>query len=352
MEPSRLSRSGGFGPSWSAGLTAIRASEWWDYKLVPILAAFYATAAMLGTPIARLWPSVALLLASMLAGAAYVSLINDLTDIAEDRAAGKFNRLAGRSRALCTIALMAPICAGIAFLYLWRDDPVLVAAYAGAWIAFSLYSLPPVRLKVRGLAGAIADASGAHLFPTLVAMLLAFRGAGQTPDPVWLAAGSAWAFGYGLRGIFWHQLSDLAHDHRAGVRTFAQRHPRAVTNRLGKWFAFPLELAGLSVLLWELGSPIPVVLLGLYLMMARLRVLRWEMNAILVEPAPRYFMLMHEYYDAFLPIGILLASSLRYPLDLTILALHLLLFSRRPIEAADVARRLAWEELGRRLQRR
>src|SRR5687768_1369633 len=126
----------------------VRAGEWWEYKFVPILTLFYATAFLVGAPIASLWQGLLTLLLSLIPGAAYVSLVNDVTDIEEDAAAGKANRLAGRSRAFIGLALAAAIAGGLAFAWLWRDDPLLLAAYLAAWIAYSLYSLPPVRLKV------------------------------------------------------------------------------------------------------------------------------------------------------------------------------------------------------------
>src|SRR4030095_1401254 len=282
MEPSRLSRDSGAGTSWSAGLAAIvRAGEWWDHKLVPILVMFYGTLLLLGRPIAASWPSAVALLLSLLAGAAYVSVVNDLTDLDQDRAAGKPNRMAGRSPTFRAIALLLPLATGLLFLLLWRDDLWLAAAYLSAWIAFSLYSLPPFRLKTRGLAGLLADATGAHLFPTLVAMLLAFRAAQHLLDPVWIAAGSVWALGYGLRGILWNQLSDRDNDVAVNVRTFAQRHSIRTAAAFGAWIAFPLELAGLAVLLWMIASPIPLLMLALYLLLVARRVRRWQNVAIL-----------------------------------------------------------------------
>jgi len=76
-----------------------RAGQWWDYKLAPIFAAFYASALVLQTPVSSLGWGLAQLFLAMVPGAAYVSLINDLTDEADDRAAGKPNRMAGRSAA-------------------------------------------------------------------------------------------------------------------------------------------------------------------------------------------------------------------------------------------------------------
>ena len=324
-----------------SGLVAsVRAGEWWDYKLVPLLTAFYATLALLDRPIGPLWLGALTLLLALVPGAAFVSLLNDLTDLDEDRAAGKANRMAGRSLAFRIAAILVPVTAGLIFLWLWRDDPLLFAAYLAAWIAFACYSVPPLRLKARGSWGLLADASGAHLFPTLVAMLVAFRAAAAPLDPAWLAAGAAWAFGYGLRGILWHQLSDRDNDRAAGVRTFAQRHPRRVAARLGAWLAFPLELAGLLVLIWKLGSPLPLLFLALSLHLTWLRVWRWRMVAVLVEPRPKYLIFLHEYYDVFLPMAILLDSAARFPIDWLVAAAHLIAFHRRPLETLGDVRTL------------
>src|SRR6185503_20264135 len=77
----------------------VRAGEWWEYKLAPILGVFYATAFTLHVPLTSLWRSALVTLLALAPGAAYVSVINDLTDLDDDRAAGKANRFEGRSRA-------------------------------------------------------------------------------------------------------------------------------------------------------------------------------------------------------------------------------------------------------------
>jgi hypothetical protein len=183
-------------------------------------------------------------------------------------------------------------------------------------------------------------------------MLLAFRAAQHPLDPVWIVAGVAWALGYGLRGILWHQLSDRENDAAAQVRTFAQRHATEVAAFIGAWIAFPLELAGLAVLLWKIASPIPLLMLALYLTLVGRRIKRWQNRAILVQPAPRYLILMHEYYDVFMPVAILLAAALRHPIDLVVLAVHLLLFSRRPAQSVEDMWKLFGRPILSRLQSR
>jgi hypothetical protein len=246
----------------------------------------------------------------------------------------------GRSPGFRIAALLVPLGIGICFLFLWRRDPPLFGAYLGAWIAFSLYSLPPLRLKVRGFWGVLADACGAHLFPTLVAILLAFRAGGREADTLWLAAGAAWAFGYGLRGILWHQLADRDNDRTAGVRTFAQRHPPRLASWIGTWVAFPIELAGLALLLWMCGLVLPVALLAVYVALAVLRVQLWSMSPVVVQSRDRYFIVLHEYYDVLLPLAILGGSSLRHPADLLALVLYLALFHHRPLESLQDLRKL------------
>jgi hypothetical protein len=315
----------------------LRAGEWWDYKLVPIVTFFYATALMLGVAVSELWSGVLLLLLSLIPGAAYVSFINDITDVSDDLASGKRNAMAGRSSLFKAAAVIVSISGSAFFFWKWRNDGLLLGCYAAAWISFTLYSVPPFRLKTRGLAGVVADAAGAHLFPSLVAVALAFTTAQAPIDQVWFAAAAAAALGYGLRGNLWHQLLDRERDESAGVRTFAERHGASAAARFGNYLAFPLELLGLAVLLWQLRSPLPLVALAVHLELARFRVKRWGMRPVIVEPRQGFFIWLHEYYDVLLPVALLIASALSHPADLLVLLIHLLLFHNRArVVGADI----------------
>jgi hypothetical protein len=306
-----------------------RAAEWWEYKIVPIAASFYATALFLDVPVSRLWSAGLLLLAALVPGAIYVSLVNDATDRRDDAAAGKANRLSGRAPFMIALLLGVPIAAGLGFAFLWRHDMPLLASYLAAWACFSLYSLPPFRLKVRGLPGVLADAAGANLFPTLVAVILAFRAAGAPIDLLWLGTAATLASAYGLRGILWHQLADLENDRAASVRTFAQRHSPQKLAAVARYLIFPAEAAALAALLWQMGNVLPPLFLLVYLLLVRRRVRWWEMKAVLVQPRPRYLILLQDYYGVFLPVSILVASAIAWPADLAVLAAHLLLFPNR-----------------------
>ena len=310
----------------------IRADEWWEYKLVPILSTFYATALVLHVAASSLWAGALSLLLAIVPAAIYASVINDVTDLAGDLAAGKRNGLAGRSRSTVAILIALAVCAGLLFAWLWRDDAALLWYYLATWLAFSLYSLPPFRFKGRGAIGVLYDAAGEQLFPALVAVFLACRGAQRLVSAAWMASVAAWALAYGLRGIVWHQLTDVDNDRVADVRTFARRHPRAAAV-IGTFVVFPLELGALAAMLWQIGSAWPPAFLALYVLYAVRSARRWQTAPVIVVPKPRFFIVLQQFYSDLFPAALLITASVRDWRVLVVLAAHLLLFPRRVVHA-------------------
>jgi 1,4-dihydroxy-2-naphthoate octaprenyltransferase len=301
---------------------AIRAGEWWEYKIAPALAVFYGTLWIAQTPVAASWRAAVALVLALAAEAAYVSVLNDLTDRAGDRAAGKPLRPAP------PLVLAAMLIVGACVAFLWRHDPLLVGAYAGGWVAFSLYSLPPFRLKTRGFAGVLCDAAGAHLFPAMTAVLLASR----RLDVIWLAAVATWAFASGVRNILWHQLRDHDADVRANVHTFVVRRGVSAATRIATHAAFPLQLLALAAMLWWLRSIWPVAALVVYALLMALRPFRWGVRARIVAAEPRSFVVLNEYDEGYLPVALLFASALAHRADFIALGLHLALFPRHTLQ--------------------
>jgi hypothetical protein len=233
------------------------------------------------------------------------------------------------------LLLAAPLAAALFFGIRWRDDLPLVAAYLGAWAAHSLYSIAPFRLKNRGGLGLIADACGSHVFPALTASLLAGRATGSLLPPVWIDAVVVWSFGYGLRGILWHELYDVEADRKAAVQTFAVRHSPALAARLAL-AALLVELAGLAALLWQSGSFWAVAFLLIYATYAILKSRIWNLAIVIAIAEPRdcYSILGQEYYTLLLPLGLLLSSALRHPADWAVIAAHLIVFARPAVKFA------------------
>ncbi|MCA1632276.1 MAG: UbiA family prenyltransferase [Acidobacteria bacterium] len=325
----------------------IRAGDWWEFKLSPIFATIYATAFLLNISIISLWPLLLLALIALVPGAAYVSVINDFTDLQEDVASGKANRLVGKSRTFIAAVLACCIFPGLAVALYWRGDPLLLSLYLAAWAAFTLYSLPPVRLKSRGVLGLLADASGAHLFPTLLVVGLVYRWRVEPIEPVWFASVAVWSLSFGLRGILWHQLSDLHNDEKVGLHTFARRHKIARLKVLGNFVIFPAELAAFAVMLWRADSRLCLALLCFYALLEWSRLKLWEMNLVVVVPKARFHIVMHEYYEVFFPLALLLSSSGRYPPDALLIAAHLFLFPRRALQSLKDIVKLMRDARGR-----
>ena len=309
----------------------IRADEWWEYKLVPALSTFYATALVLHVAVSSLWAGAVTLLLSIAAAAAYVSVINDVTDRADDLRAGKRNRVADRSRPIVAAVLAATVCAGFIFVWLWQEDVQLLSCYLATWLAFSLYSFPPFRFKKRGVLGLLCDAAGAHLFPALVAVFIACRGAQRAVSGAWVASVAVWALAYGLRGILWHQLTDVENDRAAGVLTFARRHPRAAP-AIGTFVVFPLEIGALAAMLWQIRSPWPPAFLVLYALYA-IRARRRHTKPVIVAPKPRSFIVLQEFYTDLFPVALLVAASVHDLWVLVVLTAHFLLFPQAVVHA-------------------
>lgn len=309
-----------------------RISEWWEFKLAPPLAIAYAAALHAGSTPWGALAAIGLVLTALVPGAIFVSVLNDLTDRADDARAGKPNRQTDAGRAGPVALIGACLAAGIAFMWLWRDDLLLVASYGAGWLAYAAYSIPPLRTKQRGLAGALCDAIGANVVPALLAALLVARELGAPPAMIWLGPIALWALCFGLRGILWHQMGDLPADLASGTRTAVVRLGPERVVRLAKLLIFPVELAMACLWLPQAG---PLALgmsafgFALYFHLLSERIDRFEMSVTLVRAQPRSFLMLHEFYDALLPLALLLAGAITQPLNLLLAAAHVALFPRR-----------------------
>nr|WP_277924458.1 UbiA family prenyltransferase [Sphingomonas sp. CROZ-RG-20F-R02-07] len=313
--------------------------EWWQFKIAPALAVSYATAILTGVSIFSLWRVLLALLLALGSGAAFVSILNDACDRADDAMAAKPNRLAGRSPVFITVALAIPAGLGMAIGCAWLGDSALLTAYCGAWIAFAAYSLPPLRLKARGLAGLFADAAGAHLFPALMAALVVLNGAGRS-DPAWISAIGCWSFAYGLRGIMWHQLSDAEADRAAGVQSFVVATSPQAVKRLARYLVFPVECAALGVVIWRLDEPFLFLTLIGYALLVAGKMAYLGMRPVVVGIRENYFILMGEYYIVILPLSLLSIAVVRHGADVVVAGIDIALFAVAIVPSIKGAKRV------------
>ena len=270
---------------------------------------------------------VALALPALIVCASYVSVLNDLTDAKDDVASGKPGRWPEGSSIYPALLLAGCMAAGGAFLIVWRKDALLFCTYLLSWLAFTLYSAPPFRLKVRGIWGVLADASGAHLFPTLFAVDLVYHWNRAEATAKWTILIALWSFAAGVRGMLWHQLEDAVNDRKIGLRTFVCLHGTKAAERLGL-LAFLLESAAFLIMLWVTRNALASIFLVLY---GLFTLVRWRLLGIgltIIKLAGASRMAMAEYYIVLYPLAYLLTASWQQPSALSLLLFHGVLFSR------------------------
>lgn len=304
-----------------------RLAEWWEYKLCPLLAVAYATMLFSEMPVYQFVGSILLVLFAVAVGAVYVSFINDITDIEEDLRVGKRTGIMSVQPRWRWIFPVLCLSVGTAVCwYLWPDWHSMMW-YIMAWISFSLYSIKPFRFKQRGILGVIADASGAHLFPSLFVVSVIFYQIPEQAKLGWELSVGIWSFSYGVRGILWHQFIDKANDCEAGIKTFAN----LVSNRSAKHLEGPLlgvELLAFGSMLFHINLPIVYVLLVVYGFVVYLRAHFFALKPVIfLVPRKRpYQLMMLDGYQVFLPLALLLHIMITQPWGWLILIGHFILF--------------------------
>jgi 4-hydroxybenzoate polyprenyltransferase len=258
-------------------------------------------------------PALARLLLAIIAVAGYGYVLNDVFDIEEDGRRGKVNSMAGLRRWQQAALLVSLASLSLAPLVGGPFGPESSFLVAANLVLPMLYSIPPIRLKERGILGVLADAMGVHVVPTLVfavsiARLSEPASGSKTTALVLVAA--VWALVTGARGIIVHQVKDRESDLSAGVRTFGGGLDPATARKVIFRRIFPAELLALSVLL-AVVVPVAPILIGVipvYLSSELLKVLDdWRLP--LLEPdglrGEPYIPLEHnDLYEVWLPLSL------------------------------------------------
>lgn len=292
-----------------------RGADWWSYKIPPLLAVAAAGWLLAGTAPDD-WQAALAALAAIVCVAVFGYVLNDLCDIEADRLGGRRNRMAALGPAARAGMLLLPAAATVAIWQL-AGDPLLAALLAVNLLLPLMYSVPPVRLKGRGLWGALCDAGGVHLLPALIVARSATLGL-DAPG-LFIGAVAGWAAFTGLRGIVLHQVIDEQADRLAGVRTLVVGTGIAGARRLVLWLLLPLELLGLGVLLALVlpHAPLAAAALCLFAALEAGKCLRGWLQPVF-EPAAssreRYLpFLNNELYEVWLPLSLLLQLAVRQP---------------------------------------
>lgn len=337
----------------------VRADNWIYSKIPPLLAVGYAIAIVGEISFVSAFGRLFLLFVSIFSVAAYGHVFNDIFDIEQDAAIGKKNAMSVAPPLWRISYCLFFIISGFIPLLLLDSGAISTFLLIVNYLLPTLYSVPHIRLKERGLPGILADALAAHTVPTLfIAFSLMSE---KTPSHrliLWIAlSASIWGLFAGLRGIIVHQVLDRQNDRRANVMTFAGVRRRKNLRRLVLRFFYPCELVGIVGFLCLVlpYAPALAVFVVAYILaeFAKMK-LGWRLPLFYPEhPAiePYLPLLNNEFYEVWLPCALavqLTFLSLSYCL---LLLIHVAFFRRIIRERGVILGRLV-RDLGNMLSSR
>jgi 4-hydroxybenzoate polyprenyltransferase len=225
-------------PRWLSRVRRLaRWHDWYDSKLPLFLVAMcYAVLRMEAPGIIEAAQMVALLLLLCLY-AAFGHIVNDYADREADRTAGKKKLLAEWGEPAALAAVAVPAIGTMAVAWLCFDQYTLALTLLSVLVA-AVYSLPPARLKERGVLGWAAATAAQRTLP-LAIIFQAF--AAWDGVAVLMTVLNTLI---GIRYIAVHQLRDRRNDRRSGVQTIAtQRRPERLIPLLRALFGLEAACA-------------------------------------------------------------------------------------------------------------
>ncbi len=305
----------------------LRFSIWWQHIVPPVLAAAYLAAATGALAPAELVARLPLFLLSIVGIAGFGYFLNDACDIAADRATGKVNAAAARSPIERAGILVALLALGLAPWILLPRSPAALALLAAEIAALTLYSARPLRLKERGVAGALADMSYGHLLPVAIAIATFFP---HPPGSGILGLAGVVLACKGMRNILLHQLTDRWNDRRAGIRTLVldlgPLRALAWINRV----LLPLEIGALTGILLAL-APLAPVWIGFvaFLLFTALMFSAWKLPYLPKRQLRfKFLYFLNDFYEEWLPPTVLTIAVARHAELWPLLPLHFALFPK------------------------
>lgn len=307
----------------------IRASEWWNFKIPMALVSAFAAAWYCKISLDGSSYRLALILLAGITAAAYANILNDFMDADDDKVAGKANALEPHSAVTKVLFLTASVVAVVAVCSLLYVLKLYVSLLFYNLIvgAFTCYSVPPLRLKSRGLFGVLCSALSENTLPALLSMSLIFERSSVIVPASLTVMLAVWSTALGLRGIIWHQLLDYHNDTKSNIETLGVRIGQKRLRNLGERVVFPVEVVSLLAVLLISNNLLSWLFLAVHLFLDYCRCRISRLHYVIVEPQPDFRFALLDYYQVFLPFSFLIAMYLRADLPIWILFFEALLFA-------------------------
>ncbi len=242
-----------------------RTKQWWAAKtgfLISLLCVYLATC---NAPFAYGIELLGLAMIAIFGLGSLGHVLNDWTDIAEDKAAGKSNTMSGIPSVLRLVILLITVVVGFSPWFLgFESNQVVWVLVFGEVLLFLLYSLKPFRLKRVPHIAVCLDALYAYVNPSLFLWLSFDATLENDTCYLMVAVIICWTFPYGIRQILNHHVSDANNDLKSGAPNLANIYGKQAILKLIRLVAAPLEvvsLIGFIILAAGLNLPFGIVLL-------------------------------------------------------------------------------------------
>jgi hypothetical protein len=238
----------------------LKLHRWWASHYGTMMAFVYLVVAISPAPpsLATFLQMLGIFTIASLGIGTFGHLLNDLTDITQDLRSGAQSLVASRSPFIRSVFFIIALIAAILPWWWLPSTPVIVALLAAEFLFFALYSIPPFRLKNRGILGPIADSLYAYVIPNLVAVLLFAQLGGGFP-PWMVGVMAVWTLLFGVNHIVQHQLIDESRDRIDGLHTFVVTCGWSAALETLRRIIVPLEVLSFIVLLSCVGCFAPVI---------------------------------------------------------------------------------------------
>lgn len=260
---------------------------------------------------------------------AFGYLFNDYCDVDVDRRAGKKNLLNNYSKPLRILIVLLPLFVGSAAWHLTYPNLVENVLFCLQILALIAYSMPPIRLKERGLAGVVTDAFYGHINPVFITLFWHMH----------LYSKSWWFIGLlsivfivtslkGIRNILLHQIDDRKADAKASVQTFVvQSGPLGVLYFINNVLPFEVLLSIAFAGFISIAYPPFFIWTLLFYIITYLKFSGWKLRDLPKRQLKfKFLYFLNDYYEGWVPIGFLLLLCAKDPSFFILLILHLVLF--------------------------
>ena len=272
-----------------------RLRDWFQSKLP-----FITAGAILVAPPGTHALTIVQMMLTVAFWAAFGYGVNDIADRRADERAGKRNRAARIPLVSWTLFLLSTAGGALALCLLWAGDAA-APGFLAAGLAMALaYSVPPIRLKEKGIWGLPAAAAAQWSLPIL-AVSAAEPGGWLRPE-AWSL--SALGLAIGLRWMAVHQVQDAAADRRAEVSTYGASGAHLWPVIVGAFVSETVALTAALLLGWPRSQP---ALIALAVWAIWRTVLHYPRGSFVTrlrgyEEAP-----LSEYYFLMLPLALALS---------------------------------------------